>query len=76
MGIALDMNRGTFADRQLDDDSSGLLEKCDKCAKMILNWRTLSRCYLSHDGGEILCEKCHNADEGLTNFKLVGKLHL
>jgi hypothetical protein len=46
-----------FNEIQLANDSEGLLESCDFCNRLIINWETLTNCWVTFDN-RISCRKC------------------
>jgi len=52
-----------FNAQQLERDESGLLESCESCNRLIINWDWLSEAVVCEDGN-IRCKKCA---EGFNN---------
>ena len=56
-----------FTRRELEEDTSGLLEVCDFCNNLIFNWNTLENAKLQFNG-KIACQKCSTWN----NFRVFG----
>jgi hypothetical protein len=56
-----------FAQQELLNDDSGLLEVCDFCGKLIFNWDWLEMATV-HEDGRIICKHC------LTEHRSLGIL--
>jgi len=48
-----------FNAQELANDPDGLLESCDVCNALIVNWQTLTNSFILTNG-KIVCIKCKN----------------
>lgn len=46
-----------FNSQELQNDTEGLLESCDNCNALIVNWEVLTNCTITFDG-KIICRRC------------------
>lgn len=46
-----------FNEKELLEDESGLLESCDFCNSLIINWEILSNSVVTFEG-KISCRRC------------------
>ena len=46
-----------FNAQQLERDDSGLLESCDNCNRLIINWEVITEAVLGFDG-KVRCKRC------------------
>lgn len=60
-----DMN--AFNAHELANDQDGLLESCDKCNALIVNWETLNNCWITFDN-KIVCKRCWANQSPLSFF--------
>jgi len=55
-----------FNKQELQNDETGLLESCDACNKLIINWDTLTNCFLTFDN-KIVCLRCKKEQDELSS---------
>lgn len=53
-----------FNKRELEQDTEGLLESCDFCNALIINWEILNNCIVTFEG-KIKCKNCVKIKEEL-----------
>lgn len=42
---------------QMEDDPSGLMESCERCGSLIINWDWMQMAFLTFEG-KIVCNNC------------------
>lgn len=50
-----------FNKQELEQDTDGLLESCDFCNALIINWEILNNSTITFDG-KIKCKRCVKID--------------
>ena len=60
---------------QLEIEGEPLLESCDECNALIVNWETLTNSFLTFDN-RVVCKKCLKEELGEENYNLLNSICL